>query len=117
MKVYNNAVIVNGDMSGDITSSTIWLGQTVNFSAHAVVVGSAADGALKVQVSNDMGDDASLSGVINWADLTGVTVSISGEHNYYLEVKDCTAKWAQIVFTKAGSSAGTLDVRVNSKGV
>lgn len=117
MKVYNNAVIVNGDMSTNITSSTIWLGHTVNFSAHAVVVGSGADGALKVQVSNDFGDDASLSGVVNWADLTSVTVAISGDGNYYLEVKDCTAKWAQIVFTKDTGSTGTLDVRINSKGV
>jgi hypothetical protein len=117
LKTANFSVISNGNMSGSLTSSPIFLDQKNMVSVQAVYTG-APNGAIKLQVSNDAGVinyDGSVSGVTNWTDYTGAVASISSAGSQAFDVTATSFRWMQVVYVFS-SGNGTLNVRVESKG-
>jgi hypothetical protein len=112
MKFAQDNIILNGDMSANIESSPILLDQIYGFAMQAVYTG-APDGTLKIQVSCDITSFADK--IVNWDDLAGSSVVISGPDITTYNVDAQFYKWVRIVYVFS-SGTGVLNVAYNSKG-
>lgn len=112
MKFAQDNIIVNGDMSANISSEAILLDQIYGFAMQAVYSGSPV-GTLKIQVSCDITNDR--SNVVNWDDLAGSSVAISASGITTYNVDAQFYKWIRIVYVFT-SGTGALNVAYNSKG-
>ena len=127
MRIFNDAVITNGAMTGTdvINSEAIWLGHIANWSLQGdwVRTGGSLTGAWKVQISNSPAKSNTSSSKPEpidsavWTDLTSATgnVANAASGNFALNLPDAGYLWARVVYTNA-TGTGTLQVRVNGKG-
>lgn len=121
MRVSNKSIITNGDMSADITSPAYLLDQVYGYSIQAVYTGTP-NGALKLQVSCDPGPNSQVSPALdqpsNWDDLASSNVSVVGAGSWTWNVDIGFYEWVRVVYTEGGmADTGTLNVRINTKGV
>lgn len=114
-------LVVNGDMSGNITSTGINLISAYAYSIQAVWTGGTAPvGTFTLQGSDDPGDTGTGQGVsqpVNWTTITGSSQAISGSPGSILyDVTECSYRWTRLVYT-AGSGSATMQATINVKGV
>jgi len=116
MRVMNEAIVTNGDMSAaSITSSMVSINQAFGFSIQGVMTGGPPTGTAKLQGSCDPFVDLTGTGVTNWTDITGSSVAIAAAGTFLYNVVDCEYNWVRLVYTRTAGS-GTLNVRINVKG-
>lgn len=117
MIVDNVAIVTNGDMTADVTSTMINIGQLMVGSIQAVWTGTPV-GNFTIELSNDVGQtspDGSVTGVTNWSLYTGSTQAAGGAAgNFMWLLDDLGAKWVRFKYTHS-SSTGTLNARLNFK--
>jgi hypothetical protein len=106
LSLLNEMVITNGDMSADITSPALDLKEAVSYSIQAYWTGTAPEGTLDVQGSNDDSHYTSIlpSNVVVSEDDNSILINV--EKHAYAYIK---------VFYIADSGVGTLNVRINAK--
>lgn len=103
---FNNRIIEDGDMSGNITSDSIGMNTVVNYSVQAIWSGTAPVGTLDIQASND---GATFTSILD------TPLAVSGNTGDLLvNVEKHAYSKIQIVYT-ASSGVGTLNVYVNAK--
>lgn len=113
-------IFAAADASANQTSDPIQAQNLFNGSVTGVVTG-ASTGALKIQVSNDIPNPVeSVPGVIptitNWADLSGVTVTLSAAGVFIIPKFDICYEWIRLVYTKNNGSAGTISANLKTLG-
>jgi hypothetical protein len=125
MKFFQDNIIASGDMSGNINSIGIDCDQVALGSIQAEWVGAAANGTLKLQISDDIvpvqassmnpvgPNPAGL--VVNWSDYTGSTTTVSGPGNFTWNLVYVGYRWIRLVYT-VNSGSGTLTANFSGKG-
>jgi len=111
-------VIINGDMSGNITSAVTVIQNTSMISYDISWSGSSPVGALSVQVSNTYSQnaDGTVKNAGNWTTLTlSAATNVSGNTgNGFIDV-DATGAYAiRLIYTRA-SGLGTLQATISGK--
>lgn len=87
--------------SGQVDASFV-----VQASVMVIAAGGTITGTLKVQVSNDLPNTPAT--VVNWVDLSGQTVSVTGAGVFLIPKFDCAYQYMRVVYTKTTSAAGAL---------
>lgn len=101
------SLVVNGSMTGNITSVSFPVSQASIASLQAVWTGTPV-GALTILISNDD---------VNYTTYTGSSVSIAGSAgNFLWNLISCGFNFVRVLYT-ASSSTGTLNVTGSYKGV
>ena len=110
MRIANEPIITNGDMSQvSLTSTQVKLDHIGQFAVCAVYSG-APVGTLKLQASTD-----STTPATNWADITGSSTAVNGAGIFIWNIANVGFNYVQAVYTKT-SGTGTLNVNINLKG-
>jgi hypothetical protein len=107
--------------AANFTSDGFYLGHILNLAAHVVFTGSPV-GALKVQVSCDIGNPNSPfphsdDTVVNWVDLAGASASISGAGSVLINLADAGYSWIRVVYTHTSGSGSITVAQLNLKGL
>jgi hypothetical protein len=105
MRVLNEQVIVDGDMSASI-SGTVNVTHMGQGTVYCKWTGAGAAGTIGLQASVNGSDYVALA--------SADTVSGAGSKMYH--IADVGYNYLQIVFTKTGGSTGTLNAWANAKG-
>lgn len=106
-------------LGGDAQSSPFKAGRLDGFAVQCVVTGDAV-GTLKLQASNDAGSvpeagEQAATGITNWTDVDGASLSVSGGDNtYVISSVDQHFRWARIVYVR-DSGTGSVTARVSGK--
>lgn len=103
--LYNVPIVINGDMSGNITSLATDLAKTDGYSVSAVWTGSPV-GTIKIQVSRDN---------TNYFDLPGSSYSTSGLNSAMWEITTANYSKVQLVYV-ASTGSGTMNAGILGKG-
>ena len=107
--LYNKLIVTNGDMSANITSSLLDMSQVDAIVFYANWTGTPT-GTLKLQVSLT-------TNTSDFIDLPDSSQSLAGSAGKFMwNVTNTNFDQIRLVYT-FGSSTGTLNVRVNAKGV
>lgn len=109
-------IVTGGDMSGNITSKVMDLGQVQQAAAIQSVFSGSPAGSLKLQISNDIiavSSDPN-TGVTNWDDY-GNAYTIAAAGSYTFNIGNIGYRWARLVFTASGGSTGTLNSTASLK--
>lgn len=116
MRFLNEALISAGDISGDVTGSSVDSSFMLEVSLLAVVTGSSPNGTLALQGSNDMPVNGDLSPFTptNWNNVATVTVNSTG--TFLIPVTSVSYQWLRAVYTRS-SGSGSLTARLKSNGV
>lgn len=96
-----------------INSGAVDVSASVILGVQAVFTDGAAAGALKLQVSNDLVQQASQ--IVNWTDFPAATVTVVAGAAPYLRVVDFVGQWARLVWTPT-AGAGTFTARLKTIG-
>lgn len=111
-------VIINGDMSGNITSAVTVVQKLSMISYDISWTGTTPVGTLAVQVSNTYSQnaDGTVKNAGNWQDLTlSTTPSVSGNTgNGFIDIDETAAYAIRLVYRRT-SGVGTLNATVNAK--
>lgn len=100
-------LIVNGDMSGNITQSVTQPMIGIALSAIQAVWTGSPVGTLKLQISNDN---------VTYTDYTGSSTAVSGAGNFIWNLLDVGYRYIRVAYT-AASGSGTLNANISIKGV
>lgn len=125
MKFVPINLLVNGNMSGDLSSIGIDMNQVPMASIQAVYTGSPV-GLLKVQISNDIvqvaasptnpvGSDPAAN-VVNWTDYTGSNEPVNGADNFVWNLLMVPYRWVRIKYIRT-SGTGLLNITFSGKSV
>lgn len=111
-------VIVNGDMSGNITSSPTVITNISMFSYSITWSGTSPVGTITAQVSNDYvpatGGNPGVAGTWNTLPLSA-TGTVSGNSGQgFIDIDQCGAKAVRIVYTR-GSGTGSMNAVISGK--
>jgi hypothetical protein len=112
MRQLNEIAVSSSDLSS-ANGSAIVSGYLLQLSAQAVVTGSSPVGTLKVQCSND--SPGIVGGPVNWSDISGATVSVTGTGSFLIPKIDICYQWIRLVWTKT-SGTGAVTVRLQAIG-
>jgi hypothetical protein len=107
MRTFEYKLIVDGDMSSDVTSDAQSMDQIMMGSVQAVWSGASAAGTIKLQTSND---------AKNWSDYSGSENTVAGPGDYTWRLVSTPDPWIRVVFI-VSSGTGTLNVTISGKGV
>lgn len=103
---FEASISSSGDMSGNITSSTVNLDFHIMASIQAVWTGTPT-GTIKLQQSNDAS---------NWTDISGASQATGGAAgSVCFNLNLAPMKYVQLVYTRT-SGSGTLNATVEAKG-
>ena len=106
-----NPVIVNGDMSGNLTSSVTII-QKLSYISYSLVWTGTPTGTFNVQVSNDYSKntDGTVKNAGTWTSLTlsAPTAATGSAGNGFIDIHGCAAYAVRLIYT-AGSGSGTLN--------
>jgi hypothetical protein len=106
MKIHNNNLKLNGtDMTSNIISDPIYVGNIINYSIQLVYTGSP-NGSFSIQVSNDIVDsikDVKASDIVNWTTLSSTSTNITSSGDMIYEIPDITYQWIRLVWTDSSS--------------
>lgn len=94
------------------SSAAITAENLFSVSAQIIATGSAA-GTLKIQASNDNPANGP-SAVVNWSDITGATVAVSGAGAFLIPKIDICYEYIRFVYTNSGT--GTISVNAKALG-
>ena len=107
--LYNKLIITNQAMTSNITSTALDMSQVDSVVFFASWTGTPT-GTLKLQVSITTND-------ADFVDLADSSISLTGVTGKFMwNVVDTNFDQIRLVYT-FGSSTGTLNVRVNAKGI
>ena len=107
-------------MTTTLTSDAYQLTNVYGFAVQGVFTGTPM-GTIKLQASCDPPATSFLNtpAPTNWSDIGGSSQAISGAGNWLPNIIGGFYNWVRIVYTPTtpGSNAGTLNVRMNTKGI
>lgn len=106
MHAINSQTIVNGNMSGNITSNVLNIDEVTSYSIQATWTGVPV-GTVKAQGSNNIG-------LLGWTDITESISAVSGPGTYILNVERPSYSFVQFVYTFT-SGTGTMNAVLNAK--
>lgn len=114
---YVNATIMSGADTGSVTGGQIDTSQVVSASFQPVTGDSDAAGTVKLQASNDLDLQGTVSNfaVTNWTDITSATSTIASGVGPLIEVANMKYRWIRAIYTR--SSGGSTTISVNMFGV
>lgn len=120
MRPMNIQIIKNGDMEQNIVSGPTDLVPMWGYAIQGVFTGTPA-GTIKLQASCDAPPQNQFGGPVptNWSDISGSSQAISGAGDWLPNVVSVYYNWVRVVFTPTtpSSNPGTLNVRINCKGI
>lgn len=112
-------IVVNGDMSSSITSTTVPLDQVFGYSVQAVYTTSGALlGVLQLECSNDHEEDNEKNVIVpgTWTPIANSNVTLAGAGNYVWNVTSSNYLWFRLTYTPAPLDSGVLNVSCVTKG-
>ena len=108
--LFNIPIIVNGNMSSSITSSSTDINEAVSYCIQATFTGSPV-GSLKIQASDDQFGVPPLLGFV---DLPSTITAVTQAGTYMVNVEFPSYCQVQLVYT-ATSGSGTINAKINAK--
>jgi hypothetical protein len=118
MRVLNESIFSNADMSGALASVPILLEQDMGYSIQLQWTG-AATGSFMLEGSNDQGvlhGDGSVSGVTNWGIVQGTTYAITAPGTLAYNAPATLYRWVRVIYTPLTGGSANLNARINLKG-
>jgi hypothetical protein len=113
MRFYQYIALTNGNMSGNLTSSTIELSSYyANSISCLVTAASGLSGTLNLLGSVD---GTNFTAVKNGGG-TAITLTVSGNGPYIFDIPATGLQYVQITYT-ASSGSGTLNITAYQKGI
>jgi len=106
MDTLGKRLLVDGDMSGNLTSEVLALDNMMHYSVHAIWTG-APNGTLFIDISGELGEPT------NWAQLA--TVAVAGAGQQIWMDRNAPYKWVRLRYVNAGGT-GTLTIHSIAKG-
>lgn len=124
MRIANDFVNINSDLSVNRQSDPIYLGHIIAYSIQIFFTGTP-DGVFKLQFSNDLGRPTADSEadrdfqITNWTDIGGSSQIISAAGDLGYNVENAGYRWVRLVWeaTTPGTSPVITSARANLKGV
>lgn len=115
MRVLNDLVMNQADLSGSPVSTNIDASQMFSISLQAVVTGSSPVGVLSIQASNDMplNGDMTPFTPTNWNNF--VTVAVGSTGTFSIPKTDVSYQWIRTKYLRT-SGTGNIDVRIKTNG-
>ena len=107
-----NDNIIPIQAAATVTTAAIPAQNLFYMSAQIAATGSAA-GTLVIQASNDY-VVASNAVPVNWSNIPGATISVSGAGAYLIPKIDCCYEYVRLIYTNSGS--GTISVVFKALG-
>lgn len=101
-KFFEQQIVINGDMSADITSGSYVIGNATAMSVQLTWSGTAPVGDLKVQASNDG---------TNWVDTDAVVAVATNTDSTLANFEEPGWKWFRIFYDRT-SGTGNLNVHL-----
>ena len=120
MKQPNDAIIVAGDMTGDLVSDPIPMEQECLIAIQMAWTGTPA-GNFTVETTCDLGQisiDGTVTGLTNWETYPNSTHAAGGAPGVFTWRPDTSYlpdRWARLKYTHS-SSTGVLNARFQAKG-
>ena len=124
MRVFNNKIAVNVDISASYVSQYVPLRSIVMYSVAAIITGSP-NGTIKLQASNDPETNDTQTnttsglppavGPTNWVDIANSTFTINSAGETMWNVRDPAYNYVRVVYT--GTGAAAMSIIVNAKGI
>ena len=124
MRIGNDQINIDDDLSVNQVSEPIWLGHICNYSIQLFFSGTP-DGVFKLQLSNDAGNPQAPQEadrdfkITHWTDIGGSSQIVSAAGDLAYQVENAGYRWVRLVYE--ASSAGTspvLDSAIfNVKGI
>ena len=112
-------IVVNGDMSGSITSETVPLDQVFGYAVQAVyTTAGTLGGVLQLEASCDHEEDNEKNVIVagTWTPVANSQVTLSGAGDYVWNVANPNYLWFRLTYTPAMGDSGTLEVTCVTKG-
>jgi hypothetical protein len=122
MRIGNDTLNINADLSVSQESEPVWLGHIANFSIQVVFSGSP-QGNFKLQMSNDEGNPTAAREadrdyqISNWTDIADSAFTVNAAGDVAWNYRDCGFRWVRVVWTHTGGSGTITSIRFNVKGV
>jgi len=124
MRIGNDELNINSDISVNRVSEPIWLGHICNYSIQLVFTGTP-DGVFKLQLSNDAGNPTASKEadrdyqITNWTDIGGSSQIVSAAGDLSYQVENAGYRWVRLVYeaTSPGTTPVLTSARFNIKGV
>lgn len=121
MRVFNEQIATDLDLSADQVSTFVPLKSTFMYSIAANISG-VPTGTLTLEASNDPETNdtqPSTNNPTNWAFITGSTFTVTAAGTSMWNVHDVAYNYVRVRYVDAssGSSTATMNIVVNSKGV
>lgn len=116
MRVCNDLIFNNADMSGSLNSTPFLLDQNYGYSIQLTWTGTSV-GTFTLQLSNDVGTDQFGAGVTNWTTLANSSNAVSAAGTLAYNVNLAFYKWVRVVYTRTSGGTASLIGRLFSKGV
>lgn len=112
----NDAIVVNGNMSGDIISDMFPAPQKFVASIQCVWTGTPT-GTFYVDYSDDLNTSEGGQGVVNWIIAPNGSCAVTAEPGkLLLRTYALGERWVRLRWVHS-AGAGTLNARFNAKGV
>lgn len=112
-------IVVNGNMSGSLTSETVPLDQVFGFAVQAVYTTSGTlNGTLSLQASCNHEEDNERNVIVpgTWTEIANSAVSLTGAGNYVWNVANPNYLWVRLVWVPGAMNSGNLNVTCVTKG-
>lgn len=122
MRIGNDELNMDSDLSASQTSEPVWLGHIANFSIQVVFTGTPG-GNFKLQMSNDEGNPTAAKEadrdykIENWTDIADSAFTVSAAGDVAWNYRDCGFRWVRVVYTQTSGSGTITSIRFNVKGV
>lgn len=122
MRIGNDIINIDSDLSSNQTSDPVWLGHIANYSIQIVFSGTPG-GNFKLQMSNDEGRPQAAQeadkdyGVVNWTDIADSALTVSAAGDVAWNYRDCGYRWVRVVWTQTSGTGTITSIRFNVKGV
>lgn len=122
MRIGNDVLNIDSDLSTNQVSEPVWLGHIANYSIQIFFSGTPG-GNFKLQMSNDFGNvqapveaDRDFK-IDNWTDIADSALTVSAAGDVAWNYRDAGYRWVRVVWTQTSGSGTITSVRFNVKGI
>lgn len=122
MRIGNDVLNIDSDLSTSQTSEPVWLGHIANYSIQIFFSGTPG-GNFKLQMSNDLGNpQANIEadrdfGIDNWTDIADSALTVAAAGDVAWNYRDAGYRWVRVVWTQTSGSGTITSIRFNVKGI
>jgi len=125
MRVQNDVLVIDADLSADSFSAPICLEHIMLLSVQINFTGTALNGSFTLQISNDEGlpnsgnDEQRAAAITHWEDssITSAVSAVTGAGTALLERVDVPWMWARVKWDRTSGSGTVTNSRFMIKGV